>query len=203
MKGTGLMIKQKDMADLFMLTETFMRVNGKMTRRMAKDSTFILMVLCIEDLGIRINSMARDLNNGLMAHSLLVFIRMVRNMVRVSLPGQIKVHIMESSSTILLKELAPTSGMMEESLRVTGLLIRWMAKVYSRGQTDVVMKDSTQKMLSMAMVHSFGQMERDTQVTGKTVNSMAKVQLFTQMVDRKLAHGSKANAKMIRNKSNK
>lgn len=65
-KGIGKITKQMEEADLFILTEMSMKVNGKMTRLMAKVSITTTMAPVIMENGLRMSNKATESKNGLM-----------------------------------------------------------------------------------------------------------------------------------------
>lgn len=73
---------------------------------------FILMVLVMKEDGIMIYKMVMELKYGLMVLNMKVIIIMELNMVRVNLYGEIKHHIVDNLSIIILMELEDIYGLM-------------------------------------------------------------------------------------------
>lgn len=68
-KVSGRQTKQMDLENLFMLTVTFMRVNGVTIRLMGTDPTLMPTVQPMWANGLMTSSMARELRPGLTALS--------------------------------------------------------------------------------------------------------------------------------------
>jgi hypothetical protein len=130
-------------AGLYMLTETYMKGLGLMTKRKAQELTPTWMELDIRVIGKRISSMVMVRRLGLMVLAMKEITREVKNTVKGSSSGQMAQPTMVIFSIITFMVMVPTTGPMVESSRETGETIRCMALEFSSGQTADDTKGST------------------------------------------------------------
>jgi hypothetical protein len=79
MKVIGKMMWHLAMVNFIILMETFMRDNGPMIKLMVLESTDILMVLSILELGKKINKKAKESSIGLMVQNMLEVLKMQKS----------------------------------------------------------------------------------------------------------------------------
>ena len=117
MKVAGLMIKLKDMEYISTLMAQGTKVNGGQTSNMDKER-----------------------NAGLIMPLTKESISLDRNTVKVSLDGQMVLHMRDSSSTTISKASEHISGLMAESFKGCGKLTRCMDLEFLLGLTGDAMR---------------------------------------------------------------
>ena len=88
MKGSGLMGRQAEKGNLFILMEIFMKENGKTIRQMVMEFTHIAMVRNTKVIGEKIFKTAMERKFGLMEVNTKDCIKMEKNMVMEDMCGQ-------------------------------------------------------------------------------------------------------------------
>lgn len=100
-----------------------------MIRLMGKGNIFIWMVRSIKVNGLMINSMDKELNNGLMEPVMKENICKVKNITKETLIGQMDLITKEISMIIILKVLVHIPGLMVDNILDNGLIIKCMVMV--------------------------------------------------------------------------
>ena len=116
-----------------MLNVIFMRENGLMIRLMGMESICTWTVLLIKDSGTKINNMVRELKRGLMDLNTKAIIWLAKNMVKELLDGEMDLSIVDSFSTIILRDMANTIGLISANSLVSGKITRWKEEGYLHG----------------------------------------------------------------------
>ena len=125
-----------------MLMEMCMKVSGRMTKLMAKESTHMLTVQDMKESGLKINSMAMEQRDGLTEHHTKGIMPKERNTERVNLHGLTIALILEISMITIFMEQAFTSGLMAEFIQVNGKTTKWKVMELSLGLTAGNMQES-------------------------------------------------------------
>merc|ERR1712147_151248 len=97
-RASGTMIKLKVMVDSSVVTAQFMRVNGRMTRLMAKGDTLISIVLTTKETGSSINSTVEVRRSGQINQSTKASLLRVESMVRAPSHGQMGLLTKETAT---------------------------------------------------------------------------------------------------------
>jgi hypothetical protein len=118
-----------------MLTETFMRASGRMTKLTERECTPTWTGRDMRETGSKISSMGMAWRSGLMEHRIRDFIRWARSMDMASSLGLMEALLLESFMTIIFMEGASMSGLMKECLMVSGRTTKWRGMELSHGRT--------------------------------------------------------------------
>lgn len=118
--GNGNLVRLLVKANLLMLTEIFMRANGRMIRQVDTGLICIITGPNIKENGSMTFSMARELKLGLTEVLIMEVIMRERNMDRVNIPGKMAAIMMEAGLKIKLLDLGSMFGRMAEDIRVSG-----------------------------------------------------------------------------------
>jgi len=140
MKAIGNLIKQMDVAGLYMLTGIFMMGIGVMTRLMVEDYIYILVVHRMMVIGMMINSMDTELRNGLMEHYMMDSIQMEKKTGKVIFCGLINQVMKDNFLIIIYMVMVHINGQMEGSIQVFGKKIKCMEMEVLVGQMEENMK---------------------------------------------------------------
>lgn len=128
------MTKPMARADLYMLMETTMKVNGSETWPTGMAVMNILTAKSILESGIAIKNTDMELNIGQTTPGMKAASEILKSMEKVSLTGKMGQNTKENSILILFKAEVPIPGLMAGSMRVNGSRIKCMAKEHLRGQ---------------------------------------------------------------------
>lgn len=112
MRVTGGETKPMVAADSFMLMETYMKENGKMTRLMGSASTITQMELDMKGIGEKISNMGMARKPGLMVHVMRASTRTARKTALENSTGQTAPLIKGSSLIIISMVSVSTPGRM-------------------------------------------------------------------------------------------
>ena len=120
----------------------------------------------MKDIGLMINSTAKEKNIGLMELNTKETINTAKKTDLEISYGQINLLIAEILSIIIFTETEGTGGQMAENTVVIGSAIKCMAKAYSLGQTAESMKANTTMTKNKVTEFSHGRMAGNTTATG-------------------------------------
>lgn len=158
-----------------MLTETFITVNGKMTKLTVSEFTITLMVLNTKVGGSRTSNTEKEKKSGPTTHVMKDNTKMVRNMDMVNSFGLTDLLTQAISSIITYMAQAFTLGLMVVNSTVNGITIKCMVTEFSHGTTEGSMKENTSMIKNRAKVFSLGQMDANMTVNGRMENNMELV----------------------------
>jgi len=166
MKDIGVTIWQMEKVDLFIVMETFTRVNGLMTKHMAKEPIFIWMVRSTLANGLKTSSMATVLRHGQTVLVMKEITNMVRSMERAPLSGLTHQCSSVNSTIITSMGRAFTCGVTAVSTKVNGRIIKCMVKAALLGLTAVCTLVNTWMIRKTVTVNSVGLMAEATKEIG-------------------------------------
>jgi hypothetical protein len=191
-KENGKTTRQMGMANLYMQTETFMRVNGRMIRHMEWATTSMRMELPIMESGKMTNSMGRELKHGLIVQNMKASIMKVKNTERELCSLLMVVSTQGTSSLMKYQAKENMFGQMENLTKDNGRKIKCMDMVCSLGKMEKDMKVSLSMIKEKDKASSFGKMAEYMMECGKMENNMEKVHSLQKMVFKGRESGRKA-----------
>jgi hypothetical protein len=109
-----------------MLTETFMKESGSMTKLMVRELTLMPMGLTIKETGLMISKKDSEWSPGLMELSMRDGTKMGKSTAKENLHLLMEATMKESSLGMKSVEGANTTGLMGSSMMDNGLRIRCM-----------------------------------------------------------------------------
>ena len=127
------------------------------------------MELYIEEVGRMINRMGEEQRPGHLELSMMVNIRMVSNMEKGTLDGQIILCITANFTSATFKDMGNIYGVMDEPTKACGILIKCTARELKNGQMARCIRVNTYTTRKTVMVYLHGQMENPMMVSGKII----------------------------------
>ena len=124
LKDFGSKIKPKGSADSFLLTVTFTKVNGLVTKRTEKVNIFTRKAPLIKGAGMKISKKVTEKKSGQMVHSTKETTNLARKMDLENFCGLTGLLMKETSSTIIFMDTENTNGLTVVNSQVTGSAIR-------------------------------------------------------------------------------
>lgn len=114
---------------------------------------------------------------------------MGKNMDWANLIGQMVHHMMENSSTIILKGRVYMYGLISDNIMETGLITKCMDKGSSLGKMEGNTKVNILKIRNRVMEYLPGQMAENMKVSGSMDSKMEKVYIPQQREKEKKVNG--------------
>jgi len=188
-KETGDSIKHVVKESFGMLMETFLKVNGLMTKLMDMEFTSIKMELDTKENGKMIFNTVKVKKYGQIIQCMKATITKVKNTEKDFIFGKMDPVMMEIGLKTELKAKVFTNGKMDVLILVPGKTIICMVKVCTHGLTVDVTKDNMKWIKSMGMEFINGLMVEFMKAIGIMVNNMVKENIFSKMELLRLASG--------------
>lgn len=136
MRVGGKITKQMEKEGSFMPTEMSMTDSGWMIRPTALVCTATWMELNMRVTGRRTNSMVKDSRLGQTVLATTGSTSRGKSTVKANSPGLMAAPITENSLKIILRVRESTIGPTDVNTTAPGKIIKWKATAYSRGQTE-------------------------------------------------------------------
>ena len=156
-------------------TEIFLKVSGKMIKRMGKGRINIKMELSILEIGKKIYKMVLVQKFESMEVNIVDCIKKEKSMEKACMSGQINLLIMVNGTGIkLVVHLGYILGQMGESIQALGLIIICTVLVFIVEKMEENMKVYIIMTKSMVLGFINELMEGDMRVLGNMENSMEK-----------------------------
>lgn len=196
-RATGKMIWLVARVDLYTVTKMSMKVTGLMTSKRVTALTNMLTEHFIKDNGKMIFSMVKDMRLGMISLSTTDSMKKAKSTEKVNWFGLMEATMRVISSLTTLKEKEFTCGLMAVLTAVNGRITRWKARACLLGTMIEGMKDLTSQTRKKAMVLWSGLTVADTRAGGRTTRKMVKVKKLLLAVESRKVNGLMANSKNL------